>query len=140
MREGSLQPRSGVVDVIQKAKAEDLAIAHVTTTSEENVSSMLEALGENISMDDFDRVVKADDVEKNKPAKDAYVLAMKALNQKSDECVAIEDNLGRLESAKSACVACVVFPNQNTAHHDFETADLRTDPLNFDPLKSFLPN
>ena len=138
LHEDPLQPRPGVVDVIEKAKQEGLKLALVTTTSEQNVLSMLKALRKDIASSDFDLVVSASDVKRSKPAKDAYDFALKELGQMPERCVAIEDNLGGLEAAKSAALACVAFPNQNTALHTFEKADLRVDHLDFEQLQQFL--
>jgi HAD superfamily hydrolase (TIGR01509 family) len=137
LSEDSIQPRSGVVDVMQQAKQKGLKLALVTTTSEQNVLSMLKALRRDIDVSNFDLVVSALDVAHSKPAKDAYEFALKELDQEPDSCVAIEDNLGGLDAAKSAELACIAFPNQNTACHDFETADLCVSHLDFEQLQSF---
>jgi len=138
LREDPLQPRLGVVEVIQKAKQKGLRLALVTTTSEQNVLSMLEALRKDIDASDFDLVVSASNVERSKPAKDAYDFALKELGQMPDSCVAIEDNLGGLEAAKLAKLTCVAFPGENTAHHNFDAADLRVSHLDFEHLQRFL--
>jgi HAD superfamily hydrolase (TIGR01509 family) len=138
LREDPLKPRLGVVEVIQKAKQEGLRLALVTTTSEQNVLSMFEALRRDVDSTDFDLVVSASHVERPKPAKDAYDFALKELDQTPSHCIAIEDNLGGLEAAKSAKLACVAFPGENTAHHNFEAADLQTSHLDFEQLQRFL--
>ncbi|MBC7972880.1 MAG: HAD-IA family hydrolase [Verrucomicrobia bacterium] len=138
LREDPLEPRAGVVEVMQKAKQNGLKLALVTTTSEQNVLSMLEALGKEINASDFDLVVSASQIENPKPANDAYAFALKELDQRPDRCVAIEDNLGGVEAAKSAALACVAFPNENTAHHTFKTADLCVSHLDFEQLQRFL--
>jgi HAD superfamily hydrolase (TIGR01509 family) len=138
LRENPLNPRLGVVEVIQKAKQEGVKLAFVTTTSKENVSSLLQALQTSIDENDFNLVLDASQVEHSKPSKDAYIFALKELNQTPNQCIAIEDNLNGLDAAKSAGLACVAFPGQNTAHHNFQSADLRTDGLEFNRLQSFL--
>ena len=138
LRENPLKPRPGVAEVIQQAKQHKLKLAFVTTTSEQNVLLMLEALRKEVDPTDFDLVVNASHVERSKPAKDAYIFALKELDQTPNCCVAIEDNLGGLEAAKAAELPCVAFPNENTAHDNFETAELQVDCLNFEQLYSLL--
>lgn len=138
LREAPLQPRPGVIDVIQKARQKGLKLALVTTTSEQNVTSLLGALRSYIASSDFDLVVSASDVKRAKPAKDAYEFALKKLAQIPEYCVAIEDNLDGVKAAKSAGLDCVAFPNLNTAFHAFEKADLRVDYLEFEKLQKFI--
>jgi len=130
--------RSGVVDVIRKAKQNGLKLALVTGTSEQNVLSMLEALHNEIDVNDFDLVLNSSKIKHPKPDKDAYIIALKELNQTPNSCVAIENNVDGLESAKSAGIACIAFPDENTAHHNFKTADLQVSQLDFELLQRFL--
>lgn len=138
LHEKPLAARPGVVDVMQKAKQNGLKLALVTGTSEQNVLSMLEALRSEIDANDFDLVLNASKIEHPKPAKDAYAVALKELNQTPDSCVAIENNVDGLESAKAAGLACIAFPDENTARHNFKTADLQVSRLDFELLQKFL--
>jgi HAD superfamily hydrolase (TIGR01509 family) len=138
LHEKPLVARPGVVDVMRKAKQNGLKLALVTGTSEQNVLSMLEALRNEIDANDFDLVLNSSKVEHPKPAKDAYVVALRELNQMPDSCVAIENNVDGLESAKSAGLACIAFPDENTARHNFKTADLQVSRLDFELLQRFL--
>ncbi len=138
LRAGEVKSRPGVVETIAQAKQHGLKLGLVTTTSEKNVSSLLSALASDIERADFDLVVDASMVERSKPAGDAYIFALKELNEKAENCVAIEDNLGGLTAAQTAGISCVGFPGENTTHHNFSGANLRVDKLNFDELKKFV--
>ncbi|MGF1513756.1 MAG: HAD-IA family hydrolase [Elainellaceae cyanobacterium] len=138
LQEGQLEPRAGVAEVIQQAKQNGLQLALVTTTSEENVSSLFSALGKRIAPQDFQLVVDTSHVKNAKPAKDVYVFALRQLGETPDGCVAVEDNLGGLAAARAAGLPCVAFPGQNTAHHKFEGAALRTDRLGFAQLSGLV--
>lgn len=135
-----IEPRAGVVEVVQQAKQSGMKLALVTTTSEENVSSMLKALENTLAADCFDLVLNRAHVKAGKPDEEAYLLAMKKLEQPPNSCVAIEDNLGGITSAKSAGLTCVAFPNSNTAHHDFSKADMQVSALEFEQLQTLIPN
>ncbi|WP_310483063.1 HAD-IA family hydrolase [Chamaesiphon sp. VAR_48_metabat_403] len=138
LTESQLQPRSGVVETIQSAKIKGLKIAFVTTTAQENISLLMAALHPIIQVNDFDLITNADRIDRPKPDKAAYTFALEKLGEKPDNCIAIEDNLGGLESAISAGLDCIAFPNQNTAHHDFNRAKHLVDRLDFDDLQKFL--
>ena len=140
MAEGKVQPRAGVADVIESAIAKGLKLALVTTTSKQNVASMLQALGSSVSADSFDVVVDASKVSQTKPNKEAYCYALRQLNQTADSCIAVEDNLGGVKAAIAAGITCLAFPTQNTAHHDFSRARDKVNSLEFAYLHSLLEN
>jgi HAD superfamily hydrolase (TIGR01509 family) len=133
-----VQPRAGVIETIQCAKSQGLKIAFVTTTSQENISLLMAALQPSIQITDFDLILNSALVDRPKPDKAAYTFALEKLGESSDSCIAIEDNLGGLESAIAAGLDCIAFPNQNTAHHDFKKASYLVDRLDFDELQKFI--
>jgi HAD superfamily hydrolase (TIGR01509 family) len=133
-----IQPRAGVVETIQAAKANGSKVAFVTTTSQANISLLLAALHANIEVTDFDLILDAAKITNPKPDKAAYTFALENLGETSDNCIAIEDNLDGVAAAISAGLDCVAFPNENTAHHDFEQAKYLVDRLDFDRLQTFI--
>jgi len=135
---GELEPRPGVADIIRQAKAEGLALAFVSTTSQENIASILDALKQSLSASDFDIVTSADDVAQSKPAKDAYRYVLEQLNQAPDHCIAIEDNVDGVKAAIAADIPCIAFPNQNTANHHFSGAERTIQQLDFAQIQILL--
>jgi HAD superfamily hydrolase (TIGR01509 family) len=140
LTKSQVKPRLGVVETIQGAKSRGLKVAFVTTTSQENISMLMAALQPSIQVTDFDLILNNSSVDRPKPDKAAYTFALERLGEKSDDCIAIEDNLAGVESAVSAGLDCVAFPNENTAHHDFKRANRLVDRLDFDELQKFLAN
>lgn len=138
LAESQVPPRPGVVETIQDARIKGLKLALVTTTSQENISLLIEALHPSIQATDFSLIVDASSVEHPKPDKAAYTFALERLDEKPDDCIAIEDNLDGVEAAIAAGLNCVAFPGKNTAHHNFEKAQHRVDQLDFDELQKFL--
>ena len=108
-----------MAETIEAARAQGWQVALVTTTSPENVSSLLEALEAYLPQNAFDLVVDATSVDDPKPSPAAYLFAMDKLGVDAGDCVAIEDNVGGAQSATEAGVSCVAFPNENTVEHDF---------------------
>lgn len=138
--ESGIAARSGVVETIEEAKSKGVKVGLVTTTSPDNVASLIEALSPDIQTGSFDVIVDSTSVEQPKPDKAAYVFALERLGEQPDGCVAIEDNLGGVEGAKAAGLSCIAFPNQNTAGHDFDGATHRVDRLSFSEVQTFIPN
>lgn len=133
--ESGVTPRPGVVDTIRDAKSKGVKVGLVTTTSIDNISALLDALAPDVKSGDFDVIVDASSVQRPKPDKAAYEFAMRSVDEGPDSCVAIEDNIVGAAAAAAAGVACVAFPNENTAGHDFSTTERRVDRLDFDDLR-----
>jgi beta-phosphoglucomutase-like phosphatase (HAD superfamily) len=98
---------------------------------------MIAALHPKMDASVFDLIVNSSQVKTPKPAPDAYYLALQKLGQMPEDCVAIENNLDGLKAARAAGIPCVAFPDENTAHHKFEGANLLVSHLDFNQLKSF---
>jgi len=73
-------------------------------------------------------------VHESKPSPAAYSYALDQLGEDAGACVAIEDNVGGVESASAAGITCVAFPNENTSGHSFDAAAGRVDHLVYDEL------
>lgn len=137
MATAELTPRAGVVDTIKRAKDAEWKVGLVTTTSGDNVLSLLSALSPAVQMGDFDVIVSSSSVEQPKPDKAAYSFALTNLSEEPGDCVAIEDNVEGVQAAVAAGLACVAFPNENTAGHDFASAVSRVEHLDVLQLQQF---
>ena len=133
-----LSPRPGVLETVRGAKDAGLKVGFVTSTSAENVSALLSALEPELGADAFDVVTDASTVPANKPDPAPYLTALSALGESPERCVAIEDNVDGVTAARAAGVACVAFPNGNTADHDFSAAQDRVDHLDLAQLRSLI--
>jgi HAD superfamily hydrolase (TIGR01509 family) len=129
LAKGDLAPRPGVVDAIKGAKSNGWKVGLVTTTSPGNVSALLSALSPQVQAQDFDIIVDASSVAQPKPDRAAYAFALEHLHETPGDCVAVEDNVAGVQAAVAAGVACVAFPNENTAADDFTAARRRVDRL-----------
>ncbi|WP_026912412.1 HAD-IA family hydrolase [Patulibacter minatonensis] len=139
LADAELSPRAGVVETIREGRDAGYKIALVTTTSAENVDALVQGLAGTVDRSDFDLVVDAGSVERPKPDESAYLFALSTLGEDASGCVAIEDNVGGVASARAASVAVAAFPNANTAGHDFEAADGRVDELSLPALRALIP-
>jgi HAD superfamily hydrolase (TIGR01509 family) len=125
-------PRPGVVATVQRAKQEGHRLGLVTTTSADNVTALLAALASDLDGDAFDLVVDSSSVREAKPDPASYRFALDELGESSGSAVAIEDNVGGVHAAVGAGIACIAFPNQNTAGADFGAAVETVDELDAD--------
>ena len=138
LAEAELLPRPGVAATIEQARAAGHRVALVTTTSPENVSALTAAMAPHLPLLDLDLIVDSTMVESPKPDGAAYSFALAQLGEDAAQCVAVEDNVGGVASARAAGVACVAFPNANTAGHDFSEASARVEEIELATLTDLL--
>lgn len=115
----ALQARPGVVDTMNAAREQGIRLGLVTTTSPENVAALLTGLRSELGENPFDVVVDRSGVETGKPDPQAYTVALQQLGEPAGACVAVEDNVGGVQSAMAAGMDCLAFPNENTVGHSF---------------------
>jgi HAD superfamily hydrolase (TIGR01509 family) len=70
----------------------------------------------------FDIVITGDDCREAKPHPGLYLAALKALDLKAGECIAVEDTRRGLRAATAAGIECVVAPTELTRMQDFSGA------------------
>lgn len=70
----------------------------------------------------LETLISSDDVQRNKPHPDGYLLALRRLDLGPDECIAVEDTEHGLAAAAAAGIPCLAIPNIMSVHHDFSLA------------------
>lgn len=80
-------------------------ITLVTTASRKSTEDILKHFG---LQDFFDLVITHNDVKKNKPDPEGYLLAMKSFSAQPQECLIFEDSSTGIEAAARAGVTCFV--------------------------------
>ncbi len=71
----------------------------------------------------FKFVITSDDVKNVKPDPELYLLALKTINLKPEECLVIEDTERGVIAAKEAGITCYAIPNELSVRNDFSRAD-----------------
>jgi len=112
LKNNQLKLRPGVKNLISLCKKEKIKIAFVSSTSSNNINSILYSLRNSINKKDFSFIGNAKLVKKFKPNPDIYLLALKKLKLKANDCVAIEDTQESLNSARRARIKCIIFPGK----------------------------
>jgi len=119
---GRVPLRPGVSELIQAAIDAGLTLAIVTTTSLENVRSLLSATLPKHWQDAFSLIAAGDIVPAKKPAPDIYLYTLQALELPAAACIAIEDSENGLRSSADAGITTVATPNDYTVGQDFGRA------------------
>ena len=98
---------------LTQLKEQNIAVGLVTGATRSEVEYILEKV-ELASY--FDLIVVGDDLLTSKPEPEAYLLALKKLDLKPSECLAIEDNPVGIEAAKRAKIQVVGISNIYPLH------------------------
>jgi HAD superfamily hydrolase (TIGR01509 family) len=129
VKRGGLPLRPGVARLINEARAVGVRLAIATTTSPENVTTLLTSTLGSDAVDWFDVIAAGDMVEAKKPAPDIYHCALEELKLPPSSCIAFEDSANGIRSAKGAGLTTVITPCDYTRDDDFSGADLIVDQL-----------
>lgn len=119
---GAIPLRPGVRRLLQEARAAGLRLAIATTTTPENVTTLLQAtLGEE-GVGWFEVIAAGDVVPAKKPASDIYHRVLAELGLPARACLALEDSDNGVRAARGAGLAVVVTTNDYTRGQDFSGA------------------
>ncbi|WP_363320170.1 HAD family hydrolase [Ferrovum sp.] len=122
LEKGAIPLRPGVLRLLNEARQADLILAIATTTTPENVTSLLSATLGPESVGWFKIIAAGDIVSAKKPAPDIYLWALDALGISAQEALAFEDSENGLRSARAAGLPTLVTINEYTRGQDFSGA------------------
>jgi HAD superfamily hydrolase (TIGR01509 family) len=121
---GHLQPRAGIRRLIAEARTAGLKLAIASTTSPENVESLLETSFGSDAASWFAVIATGDVVARKKPAPDIYNLALERLGVAPERAIAFEDSAIGVDAAKAAGLFVIATPSLWTIGQDFRAADV----------------
>jgi len=130
LKKNQLKLRPGVKNLILFCKKEKIKLAFVSSTSTNNINAILYSLRNSINKEDFSFVGNSKLVKKFKPNPAIYLLALKKLKLKANDCLAIEDTQESLNSAKRAKIKCIIFPGKFHSSRKFSGALKKVYRLN----------
>jgi len=129
LREGHIPLRPGIRQLIRDAHEAGITLAIATTTSPENVSTLLQVgLGDDWA-DYFSANGCGDIVPHKKPAPDIYFWVLEKLGLPASDCIALEDSENGLRSSLAAGVRTFITSNRYTRKQDFTGAAAVFDDL-----------
>jgi HAD superfamily hydrolase (TIGR01509 family) len=129
LAQGGIPLRPGVRRLLQEARAAGMRLAIATTTTPENVTTLLRCALAADSESWFEVIAAGDVVPAKKPAPDIYRYALEKLGLEARACLAFEDSENGLRSARAAGLKTVVTVNDYTRVQDFRDALLVLDQL-----------
>ena len=127
--DGGAPLRPGVARLIGEARAAGVRLAIASTTTAANISALLGAQFGADAWNWFEALACGDAVSNKKPAPDIYIRALGMLRLPAEACVAFEDSVNGLRSAKAAGLYTVVTPTLWSEGQDFSGADLLLESL-----------
>jgi HAD superfamily hydrolase (TIGR01509 family) len=122
LNKGGIPLRPGVAQLIQEARTARLRLAIATTTTPENVTTLLAASLAPDAAGWFEVIGAGDVVPAKKPAPDIYDWVLERLGLPATACLAIEDSTAGLRSALAAGLPTVVTESEYTRDQDFRGA------------------
>ena len=129
LKSGAIPLRPGVERLLKEARAEGLRLGIATTTTPENVTTLLTSTLGSDSINWFEIIAAGDIVPGKKPAPDIYLYVLKHMGLSAAECIAIEDSENGLLSSTGAGIKTIVTINDYTRQQDFSRAALVLDQL-----------
>ena len=112
---GDLRPKAGAADILGAARARGLPIALASSSSEQLIAAVLDAMG---WAELFDALVSGETVARSKPAPDVFLEAARRLGVSPARAAALEDSLAGAQAAAAAGMLVVGVPE----HHAVRSA------------------
>lgn len=94
---GSVGPISGVVEFLDALKKSNIKIALASSAPFSKIKMNLKVIGKSESF--FDAIISGDDISKNKPSPEIYILAGKKVSTPMKNCLVVEDSTNGVISA-----------------------------------------
>ena len=114
--------RPGIEKLINDARAANLELAIVTTTSDVNAKRLIAATLGSDAISWFSVWATGDRVKRKKPDGEIYQLALDELKLCADECAAIEDAPQGLAAARAVSVPTIVTVSSYSVDMEFNGA------------------
>lgn len=130
MAEGRVPLRPGVEQLLREAREAGIPLAIATTTTVDNVTSLLENTLGPESIHWFAEIGAGDVVPAKKPAPDIYEWVLRRMGLEGRQTIAFEDSAHGVNSAADAGIdRILVTTNDYTRDQDFSRASLVVDQL-----------
>ena len=138
VEQGLLELRPGIKEIITMAKKKKLILAISTSSSFENVDSLIRASFNKKAVKLFDFISTGELVSKKKPYPDLYEMVLKNISVDPSECFALEDSRIGLLSSKAAKIPTIVCPSVYNLGDNFSEADYILESFSYDCLPKVL--
>ncbi|XP_050377691.1 haloacid dehalogenase-like hydrolase domain-containing protein At4g39970 [Argentina anserina] len=120
IKSGTVEPRPGVLRLMDEAKAAGKKLAVCSAATKSSVILCLESLIGDVRIQGLDCFLAGDDVKEKKPDPSIYLTASKRLGISVRDCLVVEDTVIGLQAATKAGMSCVISYTSSTADQDFK--------------------
>ncbi len=124
--EKELELMPGLLPLLSELRRDNYLLAVASSSPLRVINFVLDMFSLN---DYFPSVVSGECTVKGKPHPDIYLHTAKMLGVAPSECVAIEDSINGVKSAKSAGMLCIAIPDRRLSQQAFCDADLIVDDM-----------
>lgn len=135
--EEELELVPGLIPLLGDLRANDYPLAVASSSPLRVINFVLDMFSLH---DYFSAVVSGECTENGKPHPDIYLHTADRLGVEPRECVAIEDSINGVKSAKAAGMLCIAVPDKRLSQEQFRTADLiinSIDKFSLSAIKNF---
>ncbi len=135
---GAIKLRADVGRLICDARTEGLRLAIASSSTPQNVATLLRANLGPAADTWFDVIAAGDVIARKKPSPDIYLWVLKALDLPARDCLAVEDSAHGLAASLAAGIPTVITVSDYTVNESFEGARMvlpRTDHISLDELR-----
>lgn len=122
LESGAIPLRPGVARLLDECREAGLRLAIATTTSPENVATLLRVSLGPAAAGWFEVIGAGDVVPQKKPAADIYCWVLRRLALPAGACLAIEDSANGLAAGRGAGIPTLITTNGYTSNQDFSAA------------------
>lgn len=122
IKSGTVQPRPGVLQLMDDAKGAGIRLAVCSAATKSSVILCLESLIGIERFHGLDCFLAGDDVKEKKPDSSIYLTAAKKLGVSGKNCLVVEDSVIGLQAANGAGMPCIITYTSSTADQDFNAA------------------
>lgn len=119
---GGIPMLPGVVRLINESRVAGIRLAIATTTTPENVTTLLRASLAPEALSWFEVIGAGDVVPAKKPAPDIYLWVLDQLGLPANVCLALEDSANGLKASLGAGLPTLITESEYTHGHDFSGA------------------
>jgi len=130
--DADIEPMSGLLQVLNYLKKQDIRLALVSSTSSHNILSAMNRLS---LIKYFDVIIGGDMLKQAKPAPEGYQTAAKQLGVDVKDALVIEDSSIGIQAAKNAGIKVIGFAG-SMIKQDLSKADYQFD--SFDELLQWM--
>ncbi|MGW8250698.1 MAG: HAD family hydrolase [Anaerolineales bacterium] len=104
-----LPVKPGLLELLQQIAAANLPVALASSSGKEVIQRNLQAAGVETGW--FDAILSGDDISRNKPAPDIYLLAAQRLGVPAERCLVLEDSNAGIQAACAAGMLSIMVPD-----------------------------